>query len=161
VVFVIFIDMGNKYNKEILQEAVNNSKSYADVCRIFNIKDSTGAQTHLTKRIKEFGIDTAHFTGMGWRKGQTFKKEWVDINLYLVNGSKIGSHKLKQRLIREGLKEPKCECCGISEWLGEEVILELDHIDRNHHNNELSNLQILCPNCHALKTRKDKQNKVK
>jgi predicted hotdog family 3-hydroxylacyl-ACP dehydratase len=29
------------------------------------------------------------------------------------------------------------------------IPLELHHIDGNHHNNSLSNLQILCPNCHA------------
>ena len=29
-------------------------------------------------------------------------------------------------------------------------VLELHHIDGNHSNNELSNLTLLCPNCHAL-----------
>lgn len=151
------MNMRNKYNKENLQDAVNNSKSFADVCRIFSIKQSTGAQSYLTKKIKEFCIDTSHFDGNAWRRGKIFKKEWVDVNQYLVNGSKIGSHKLKKRLFREGIKEKKCESCGISEWLGEEVVLELDHIDSNHNNNELCNLQILCPNCHALKTRKSRK----
>ena len=149
----------SKYNKEKLQDSVNQSKSYADVCRYFNVKDSTGAQTYITNRIKYYDIDTSHFTGMGWRKGQTFKKEWSDITNFLVKDSKIGSHKLKLKLLREGLKEKVCESCGVKEWLGEEVILELDHKDSDHSNNELSNLQILCSNCHATFTRRRIKNK--
>ena len=33
--------------------------------------------------------------------------------------------------------------------MGKPIRLELDHIDSNHFNNNLDNLQILCPNCHA------------
>lgn len=31
--------------------------------------------------------------------------------------------------------------------------LQVDHIDGNHSNNERTNLQVLCANCHALKTK--------
>jgi 5-methylcytosine-specific restriction endonuclease McrA len=40
--------------------------------------------------------------------------------------------------------------CGIENWLGKDITLELHHVDGNRFNNELSNLQILCPNCHSL-----------
>ena len=43
----------------------------------------------------------------------------------------------------------KCECCGLSEWLSEPIKLEVHHIDGNHLNNEIDNLMLLCPNCHA------------
>jgi 5-methylcytosine-specific restriction endonuclease McrA len=33
--------------------------------------------------------------------------------------------------------------------MGEPIPLELHHIDGNHNNNDLSNIQLLCPNCHA------------
>ena len=36
------------------------------------------------------------------------------------------------------------------EWLGNPIKLHLHHIDGNHLNNELSNLQLLCPNCHSF-----------
>ena len=29
------------------------------------------------------------------------------------------------------------------------IILDLDHIDGNNRNNQLSNLRFLCPNCHS------------
>ncbi len=43
----------------------------------------------------------------------------------------------------------KCEVCGITEWMGRPAPLELDHIDGDPTNNELHNLRLICPNCHA------------
>jgi hypothetical protein len=40
-----------------------------------------------------------------------------------------------------------CERCGYSEEVG---ILVIHHKDRNRDNNDLGNLAVLCPNCHAL-----------
>ena len=59
------------------------------------------------------------------------------------------SNKLRLRLLQEGIKEHKCEACGITEWLGNPAPLELDHIDGDRHNHKLDNLRLLCPNCHS------------
>ena len=58
-------------------------------------------------------------------------------------------YKLLLRLIDEGVRERKCENCGRVEWNGKPIPLELHHIDGDTTNNTDSNLQILCPNCHA------------
>ncbi len=102
--------------------------------------------------LSVFAISTVNAKSDNKHKGKSFKKKGIDE--YCFNGSKVNSHKLKRVLIRDGIKEEKCEMCGISEWMGHPVVLELDHIDSNHNNNELENLQILCPNCHASETRK-------
>ena len=46
-------------------------------------------------------------------------------------------------------QQNKCNKCGINEWLGKPISLELEHIDGNRDNNERSNLECLCPNCHS------------
>jgi Zn finger protein HypA/HybF involved in hydrogenase expression len=145
--------MRNKYTKEQLEIAVASSTTWADVCRKLGVKPMTGSQTHLKKRAVDFNINYVHFVGSAFNKGRTFEKR--DALEYCFNGSTINSHRLKEKLIRDGYKEKRCEKCNLTEWLGEEIPLELDHIDGNHLNNEFKNLQIICPNCHAVKTRED------
>ena len=69
----------------------------------------------------------------------------------LRNGSgyKRSYYTFKERLFRDGIKEQKCERCGITTWMGEKITLQLHHIDGNKQNNNPENLQILCPNCHS------------
>jgi hypothetical protein len=60
------------------------------------------------------------------------------------------SHKLKIRLLKEGFKKHSCEMCHLENWLTKPIPLELHHSDGNRYNNALENLELLCPNCHAL-----------
>lgn len=43
----------------------------------------------------------------------------------------------------------RCEKCGLSEWFGVPIILELHHEDGNKNNVDDNNLKLLCPNCHS------------
>lgn len=43
-----------------------------------------------------------------------------------------------------------CFDCGNTTWLNKPIPIELEHIDGNHKNNNLENVKLLCPNCHAL-----------
>lgn len=58
-------------------------------------------------------------------------------------------HNIKKRLIRDGKLDYRCLWCGISEWRGERLSLQIDHIDGDTKNNNLDNLRLLCPNCHT------------
>lgn len=59
------------------------------------------------------------------------------------------SHNLKKKILIEELGH-QCSKCNLSEWLGEKIPLELDHIDGDHSNKEKSNFRLLCANCHSL-----------
>lgn len=54
-----------------------------------------------------------------------------------------------RRKILIKLRGHQCEYCKNTEWNGKPITLELDHIDGNSDNNEATNLQIICPNCHS------------
>lgn len=144
--------MRNKYTKELLEPIIAECITWAEVCRKFNLRPMTGSQCHLKKRANDFNIDYSHFVGKSFNKGRSFPKK--DALEYCYYGSTINSHRLKEKLFRDGYKEKICEGCKNDMWMGIEIPLELHHIDGDHINNVFVNLKILCPNCHAIETRK-------
>ena len=72
-----------------------------------------------------------------------------EIKKYIENKQTISSFKLKNKLLKFKLKEHKCESCGKDTWNGLPISLELHHVDGDNKNNNLSNLKLICPNCHA------------
>ena len=145
--------MRRNYNEHDVRKAVANSKSIAGVLRLLNLRPVGGNYKTIKHLIEKYSLDTRHFTGQGWNVGLKFKPKVVtDIADILIKGSHYQSYKLKSRLLREGLKERRCECCGLEEWQGKPIPLELHHINGNKNDLRLCNLQILCPNCHTFTT---------
>lgn len=69
--------------------------------------------------------------------------------IFKIN-SKFAPTHLKKKILRYNLIEYKCEKCGnLGEWLGENLILQLDHKNGINNDNRLDNLRFLCPNCHT------------
>ena len=145
----MFISMKHSYSIEDFKKAVEESFSIAQALTKLGLSPRGGNYRVFKKFEKLYGIDTSHFTGQGHLKGKTHKFNTTPLSEILVKDYEYNSNKLRKRLIIEGLKNHRCECCELSEWLGEPIPLELDHIDGNHYNNMLENLKILCPNCHA------------
>ena len=141
--------MPSKYTEQQFVEAVKTSTSIRQVLSKIGVKESGGNYKVAKDRIKRLNLDTSHFTGMGWLKGQTHKHTTKPIEYYLTEDSYHQSYKLKLRIIAEGIKQHKCEECGITEWRGQPTPIELDHINGNNRDNRLENLRLLCPNCHA------------
>ena len=144
--------MKKRYEKNELEEIVKNSLTMAEVCRKFNVRPVGGNYKTFHKYIKLYNIDKSHFTGQGWNCGENYKFFGKRITLYEIlveNSTYTSSNNLKKKLIIAGLKEDKCEECGIIEWNGKKISLHLDHINGNNMDNRLENLRILCPNCHS------------
>ena len=62
-----------------------------------------------------------------------------------------------KEMIKEALSKSKgkCEECGI-DLLKEEIRPECHHKDGNSRNNDISNIEVLCPNCHSKHKEKQK-----
>jgi 5-methylcytosine-specific restriction endonuclease McrA len=127
--------------KEEIIKMISENFPKSEIYRFLGCKSFT-----LDRYLKLWGIE---YRGNFNRKGFPHPEQRVSIERYLSNESFITSHRLKNRLIEEGIKNHSCELCGLEEWMGQKVPIELHHIDGNRFNNNLSNLQILCPNCHA------------
>lgn len=134
------------WNKEVVEKAVKNNYCYADVLRELNIPIAGNNTNTLKSYINKYGLDISHFTFTAKTKGD---KQYKKVTDYLVNGSTIKTFKLKEKLLKEGYKENKCEICGITEWQNKPLVMQLHHINGNPTDNRLENLQMLCPNCHS------------
>ena len=145
-----------KVESQIILDACKSSitmtEAHRKVCLVKVIKYHT-----FVKYAKILNCYNPNPGGKGTEKinFRTHSSEYIG-----DNPKPITSHKLKLKLIRDGIKEHKCEVCGIVEWNGAKAPIELDHIDGNHTNNVLSNLRIVCPNCHAqTETNSGRKNK--
>lgn len=134
---------------EKFKKYVEESTTYADVCRKIGWKPTGGNYRYVKRYIKELGLDISHFTGKKTNIGNRLGNNEKDINEYLTKDSFIKPSYLKWKLFSSGLKQHKCEKCGCTRWNGEQISLQLHHINGDNTDNRLENLQILCPNCHS------------
>lgn len=144
--------------------AVKTSKSYRSVIHKLGLIPAGGNYDHVRRITIELKIATSHFTGKSWNTGLTYEtKVKPPLEKLMVEMSNVQSYKLKLRLIKEKLKEAKCELCGWCEKaVAGRIPVELDHINGNKYDNRFENLRILCPNCHSLQpTHRGKNKKVR
>ena len=129
--------------KDQILEWIEQEQPKSYMCQQLGCKPET-----LNSYMKKMGIE---YAGQQAKKGQ-YKggNQYKSAMYYIENNIPIHSHKLKEKLIRDGLKEEKCELCGIRTWYNKKIPLELHHKNGDHQDNSLDNLIILCPNCHSI-----------
>lgn len=136
-----------QFSVEELVKICEQSSSYREMAMKIGYSPDGGSGIKAVKEaVEKYELNISHFTGQSHNKN--IGKYKTPIEKYLNNETQITSHKLRVRLIREGYFEKKCCCCGLTQWLGEEIPLELHHKDGDKNNNSLENLELRCPNCH-------------
>lgn len=149
-------DSGVSYSREELEKACASSASYAEVLRQFGQSYSGSGYRRLKQAIEYYKIDISHFLGAGWH-GEN--PEYTSDELFTLRDSAVSNSTLKKRIIKENLIEYKCAKCGNKGmWLDKELSLELHHKDGNRLNNNIDNLEFLCPNCHHITDNYGKKN---
>lgn len=140
-------------NKKELEIAVINAKSIYGVMKILNLPYTGSLHYRIKNEIKKYNFDNSHFTGQNWNKGSTrhsdnrvqgFSKEQIFVEHSIVSTTVV-------RKFLETLPSfiHKCEICNNTEWCGQKIPLELDHINGNNRDNRIENLRFICLNCHA------------
>lgn len=134
--------------KEQAEQIVKEVFTVADFCRKVGWQPRGENYRVFYKYVKDYNLDISHFTG---KKPNLGNKNNIGISdeEYFKDNKLIKGSALMRRLINKVGREYKCECCGISEWNGKSITLQIHHKDGDHFNNLLENLQILCPNCHS------------
>lgn len=128
--------------KDDILQWIKENQSIAFMSKQLNCKGET-----LKRYLEKMNIS---YSGNQSGKGLTKIHKKMNLEEYLKNSQDVQSNKVRIRLLEEGYKEHRCENCGLTEWLGRPIPLELHHKDGNRFNNTLENFQLLCPNCHAL-----------
>lgn len=141
------------YTPTELQKLLDESDSYADLLRKLGMSEHGGNRTTLRKIIDKYDLDLTKIRENRNKQNlntlDNIHKKKKPLNEILKKDVSYKSNTLIKRLFEEGYKERKCEKCGITEWMGKEITFQLHHKDGDHHNNELENLEVLCPNCHS------------
>ena len=139
------------YTKEELQDVLNTSNTFKEVLEKVGLTSIGNNYKTLHKYIEKHDLSTEHIdNNRGFVTSHakyTSKESFINA---IENGiCKIKPRPIIERLVKYGLKEYRCEICGIDSWNNKPIVLELHHKNGNHDDGKLSNLQLLCPNCHS------------
>jgi hypothetical protein len=105
---------------------------------------------HSARETREhFGCSAWSWNAAVQRGALTIRPRAMPIERFLIADRPTDRGYLKRRLIAAGLKTPFCEECGLAEWRGQPLALQLHHVNGKGDDNRLENLALLCPNCHA------------
>ena len=124
----LFVDRRRKHDWAAVQRYYDEGHSYRE-CRA------------------KFG-----FESMSWYKarqrGEIISRAVIRPIDIVLRESKSRAY-VKARLLRAGIIENRCDECGLNEWRGRALTIQIDHINGIGTDNRLENLRMLCPNCHS------------
>lgn len=134
-------------------ELIKSSTNISEV--LFKLGYTTNGNSwgysQVRKRMTDLNIDCSLFKGKSVIINNTKVKK-LRYEDFLTDKSKHNRNCLRRLIIQENLLPYKCEICGVTEWNGKTLSLELDHINGVNDDNRLENLRFLCPNCHSQTT---------
>jgi hypothetical protein len=119
-----------RYDWQEVQGAHDAGMSALECCKEFGFARATWSKAVATGRIQP-------------------RDRKIPLDELLVVGRKTSRSHLKRRLLEAGIKENRCEICGITHWMGKPVSMQLHHINGDGSDNRLENIQFLCGTCHS------------
>ena len=146
--------MENKIYKLTDKEFIDLVKSSLNISEVlfklgYTTKGNSWGYSQVKQRMADLKLSGSDFRGKSASSPKNVNKSAEDL---FCKGSKHSRTVLRKTVIRENLIPYKCAICGITEWNGKTLSLELDHINGENNDNRLENLRFLCPNCHSQTT---------
>lgn len=143
--------MENKIYKLSDMEFIDLVKSSLNISEVlfklgYSTKGNSWGYSQVKQRMVDLNLSGKDFRGKS--AISTTQKKVNKSELFCKN-SKHSRLVLRRTIIRENLLPYKCAICGLTEWQGKTLSLELDHINGENNDNRLENLRFLCPNCHS------------
>lgn len=142
------------WSKDRVADAVLRANCWFECLELLSIPKRGCNYRTLKSKVSEYGLDTDHFNceyakthnGLHHRRHNCNR---LDEEIFSY-ASRIRTGNLKKEYIKRVQNgKARCEGCGIENWNGKPLVFQIHHIDGDHKNNVLSNLKLLCPNCHS------------
>lgn len=135
--------------KFITKKGKNICSEYSTQCPVNRSKNSIGLKQCYDNNKRESVFKSSEFD-IFREKSITCKRDKQLKRFINGNSNTLCNKAIKKLLLRENFVSDECSSCKLTEWQGQKLTLELDHIDGDSFNNTLQNLRLLCPNCHSL-----------
>ena len=156
--------MTNKIYECTDEQFVELIKSSTNISEVlfklgYSVKGNSWGFSQVRQRMTDLNISPYMFKGKSALKIGSEKT--VSPEKLFKENCRHARNVLRRRIIDDNLIPYKCAICGISEWNGKTLSLELDHINGINNDNRLENLRFLCPNCHSQTTTYGSRNQQK
>lgn len=145
--------MENKIYKLNDEEFIDLVKSSLNISEVlfklgYSTKGNSWGYSQVKQRMTDLNLSGKDFRGKSVIFNNLPTKQ-ISPERLLCKNSKHNRCVLRRYIISNQLIPYKCNICGITEWQGKTLSLELDHINGENNDNRLENLRFLCPNCHS------------